>query len=113
MVENTRLSRYAIQASRALTNAEKTHALSAWERTAAKLCFAAQNAGREAELPDVRSQAELGNENGSASLSKGFVSLAISPPSKEPAIAKYLGGLALGRLSLSMREIESCSTRWM
>ncbi|HTU20930.1 MAG TPA: beta-ketoacyl synthase N-terminal-like domain-containing protein, partial [Gemmataceae bacterium] len=35
----------------------------AWERTDAKLCFATRPpAGREAELPDVRSQAELGNE---------------------------------------------------
>ncbi len=36
---------------------------SAWERKGAKLCFASRPlAGREAELPDRRSQAELGNE---------------------------------------------------
>src|SRR5258707_8967224 len=40
---------------------------SAWEHTAAKLRFASGNASgvapsREAELPDVRTQAELGNE---------------------------------------------------
>src|SRR5262249_10364550 len=40
---------------------------SAWERRAAKLCFASQHreagrSNREAELRDVRSQAELGNE---------------------------------------------------
>src|SRR6185312_12843100 len=36
---------------------------SAWERPIAKLCFAACCCeGREAELPDLRSQAELGNE---------------------------------------------------
>src|SRR5262249_41434025 len=36
---------------------------SAWERKGAKLCFAAVTcAGCEAELRDVRSQAELGNE---------------------------------------------------
>src|SRR5690349_16437664 len=34
---------------------------SAWERTVAKLRFAS-HADREAELPDLRSQAELGNE---------------------------------------------------
>ena len=37
------------------------HKLSAWERTAAKLCFASR-LGLEAELLDLRSQAELGNE---------------------------------------------------
>src|SRR6516165_8273629 len=36
---------------------------SAWGRTGAKLCFAAcLRAGREAELPHRRPQAELGNE---------------------------------------------------
>jgi squalene-hopene/tetraprenyl-beta-curcumene cyclase len=35
---------------------------SAWERTAAKLRFATSTS-REAELPDLRSQAELGNES--------------------------------------------------
>jgi squalene-hopene/tetraprenyl-beta-curcumene cyclase len=46
----------------ALADADLSFPSSTWERTSAKLRLASDSS-REAELPDLRSQAELGNEN--------------------------------------------------